>query len=160
MTPYNRDRVRQSEITADARLDILSVPELASASKIQSVTPKSRQLAPPRVVTGKERRWLNPNKGLVKVIERNLDILISRFVYPHLSKIWNPYSWLLARRFSLAETTLSPPGWPKEVGALRVLYVSDIHAGIFLRPELLSAIVDAAEHEATAAVSDFYRLVF
>jgi predicted MPP superfamily phosphohydrolase len=94
-------------------------------------------------VTGKERRWLNPNKGLVKLVERNLDIVFSRFIYPHLSRLWNPYSWLLENRFSLAETTLSPPGWPKDAGRLRVLYVSDIHAGIFLRPELLSTIVDS-----------------
>ena len=143
MTPYDPDRIRESEISAGARLDVFSVPGLASAGKSRTVIPKRRQLAPPRVMTGKERRWLNPNKGLVKVIERNLDILVSRFVYPHLSKLWNPYSWQLERRFGLAETTLSPAGWPTGVAPLRVLYISDIHAGIFLRPELLSVIVDS-----------------
>ncbi|MBI2365875.1 MAG: metallophosphoesterase [Deltaproteobacteria bacterium] len=128
---------------AGSRLEVLGVPGLVSTSNTQSVNPRRRQLAPPRVVTGKERRWLNPNKGLVKVIERNLDILVSRFVYPHLSKLWNPYSWLLQRRLNLAETTLSPAGWPKEVAPLRVLYISDIHAGIFLRPELLAEIVNS-----------------
>jgi len=143
MTVYDPERMRESEMSAGSRLDVLGVPGLVSTSNTQSVNPRRRQLAPPRVVTGKERRWLNPNKGLVKVIERNLDILVSRFVYPHLSKLWNPYSWLLQRRFTLAETTLSPLGWPKGVAPLRVLYISDIHAGIFLRPELLSAIVDS-----------------
>lgn len=143
MTPYDPDRIRESEINTGVRLDAISVPGLVSAAKIQPVIPKRRRLAPPRVVTGKERRRLNPNKGLVKVIERNLDILVSRFVFPHLSKLWNPYSWLLQRRFTLAETTLSPAGWPKEVAPLRVLYISDIHAGIFLRPELLAEIVNS-----------------
>jgi len=143
MTRYDPDRIRESELHTSVRLDVLSVPGLVSAGKIQPVIPKRRRLAPPRVVTGKERRWLNPNKGLVKVIERNLDILISRFLYSHLSKLWNPYSWLLERRFGLAESTLSPVGWPKGVAPLRVLYISDIHAGIFLRPELLSAIVES-----------------
>lgn len=143
MTRYDPDRVRESEINSGVRLDVLSVPGLVSTGTIRSVIPQRRRLAPPRVVTGKERRWLNPNKGFVKVIERNLDILISRFVYPHLSKLWNPYSWLLERRFVLAEATLSASGWPKEVAPLRVLYVSDIHAGIFLRPELLATIVES-----------------
>ena len=37
-------------------------------------------------MTGKERRWINPNKGVVKVLERNLDMIVSRFLYPHLSQ--------------------------------------------------------------------------
>ncbi len=143
MTPYDPNQIRESEISAGSRLNVLGVPGLVSTTDAQSVIPKRRRLAPPRVVTGKERRWLNPNKGLVKVIERNLDILLSRFLLPHLSNLWNPYSWLLERRFGLAESTLSPVGWPKGVAPLRVLYISDIHAGIFLRPELLSAIVDS-----------------
>jgi len=143
MTPYDPNRIREGEISAEARLDVLGVPRPVSTTDAQSVILKRRRLAPPRVVTGKERRWLNPNKGLVKVIERNLDILISRFLYPHLSKLWNPYSWLLERRFGLAESTLSPVGWPKGIAPLRVLYLSDIHAGIFLRPELLGEIVNS-----------------
>ena len=143
MTPYDPDRIRESEISAGPRLEVLGIPGLVSTSEIHPAIPRRRRLAPPRVVTGKERRWLNPNKGLVKIIERNLDILVSRFVFPHLSKLWNPYSWLLQRRFTLAETTLSPAGWPKEVAPLRVLFISDIHAGIFLRPELLAEIVNS-----------------
>ena len=36
---------------------------------------RRRRLAPARFMTGKERRRINPNKGLVKIIERNLDVL-------------------------------------------------------------------------------------
>ncbi|MGH7830823.1 MAG: hypothetical protein ACREP8_11660, partial [Candidatus Binatia bacterium] len=104
---------------------------------------RRRQLPPPRRMTGKERRWLNPNRGLFKVLERNIDLLVSRFLYPHLLGIWNPYSWLLARRFSLAEISVSPARWPGDLGRLRVLLLSDIHTGIFLKPELLSEIVSS-----------------
>jgi hypothetical protein len=38
-------------------------------------------------MTGKERLWINPNKGLVKIFERNLDIIVSRFLYPHSSEV-------------------------------------------------------------------------
>jgi len=92
-------------------------------------------------MTGRERRRLNPNKGLLKVLERRVDVLVSRFLYPHLLGLWHPYSWLLPRRFSLAEISVSPGGWPKAVAPLKVLLISDIHTGIFLKPEVLAEIV-------------------
>ena len=39
-------------------------------------------------MTGSERRRINPNKGLVKIFERNLDMIVSRFLYPHPSRVW------------------------------------------------------------------------
>lgn len=92
-------------------------------------------------MTGRERRWINPNKGLVKLFERNLDLVVSRFLYPHLSRVWNPYSWLLGRRFVVTEASVSPIGWPRGLDPLRILLISDIHTGIFLRPETLAGIV-------------------
>jgi predicted MPP superfamily phosphohydrolase len=89
-------------------------------------------------MTGKERRRINPNTGLVKMFERKLDIIVSRFLYPHLSRIWNPYSWLLERRFVLTEVSVSPGGWPARLDPLWVLLLSDIHAGIFLRAQTLA----------------------
>jgi len=102
-----------------------------------------RQLKPPRVMSGNERRRINPNHGAIKLCERYLDMTISRFVYPILGEVWNPYSWLLERRFALAETKLSPAGWPRGLAPLRVLLISDIHAGIFLKPEVLWRLVHA-----------------
>jgi uncharacterized protein len=109
--------------------------------KTKTTTFKTRQLSPPRVMNGRERRWLNPNKGVFKLMERNMDILVSRFLYPHLSAVWNPYSWLLEKRFALAEASLSPKGWPAELDPLRVLLVSDIHCGIFLQREPFETII-------------------
>jgi len=92
-------------------------------------------------MTARERRWLNPNTRVLKVVERALDIIVSRLLYPHLARVWNPYSWLLETRFSLGEAEVSPPGWPVACRRLRVLLISDVHAGIFLKPETLSTIV-------------------
>ncbi len=92
-------------------------------------------------MTGNERRRINPNKGLVKVLERHMDMIVSRFLYPHLSRVWTPYSWLLRRRFVLTEASVAPAGWPPSLDPLRVLLISDIHTGIFLRPRILSEIV-------------------
>ena len=91
-------------------------------------------------MTGKKRRWLNPTRGLLKLSERAIDRAASRHIYPHVIGIWSPYSWQLPRRFSLAETNLSPQRWPKNLRRLRVLLLTDIHTGPFLRPEVLSAI--------------------
>jgi len=100
-----------------------------------------RRLAPPRTMTGNERRLMNPNRGIIKRGERYADMFISRFCYPLLGRVWNPYSWLLERRFEVAQARLSPAGWPRGLPPLRLLLITDIHAGIFLRPETLGRIV-------------------
>jgi uncharacterized protein len=109
----------------------------------QKALTRRRQLQPPRRLTGRERRWLNPSKGAFKLLERCIDRVASRFIYPHLLGLWHPYSWLLPRRFSLAEISISPAGWPKGLRGLKVLLLSDIHTGPFLKPEILADIVES-----------------
>ncbi len=92
-------------------------------------------------MAGNERRRINPNRGIIKLAERYADILFSRFLYPFLGHLWSPYCWLLEHRFSLAETTIAPLGWPKSLAPLRVLLITDIHGGIFLKPQTLSGII-------------------
>jgi len=92
-------------------------------------------------MTGNERRRMNPNRGVIKLAELYVDIFISRFVYPLMGHIWSPYCWVLERRFCLAEAQLAPLGWPTELARLRVLLITDIHGGIFLKPETLRGIV-------------------
>jgi predicted MPP superfamily phosphohydrolase len=104
---------------------------------------RRRRLPPPRVMTGRERRWLDPNRGALKIFERRLDIAVSRFLYPRLARVWNPYSRQLERRFSVADAEMAPPGWPSVSKRLRVLLVSDVHTGIFLKPDTLASIVDS-----------------
>src|SRR5215510_1669336 len=102
---------------------------------------RRRRLGPPRTMTGTERRRINPNSGLIKLLERQMDMVVSRFLYPHLSRVWNPYSWLLRQRFLLGEATLAPARWPPGLAPLRVLLISNIHTGIFLRPPVLAEVV-------------------
>jgi predicted MPP superfamily phosphohydrolase len=104
---------------------------------------KRRLLAPPRLMTGKERRWLDPNRGLLKMFERDIDFVVSRYIYPHLLGIWNPYGSILTKRFSLAQISLAPPLWPQKLPAIKILLLSDIHAGIFLKAAALGEIVDS-----------------
>ncbi|MSP37067.1 MAG: metallophosphoesterase [Deltaproteobacteria bacterium] len=122
----------------------MAAMSLLAATDIQeeSAAPlRTRRLDPPRVMTGNERRLMNPNRGLIKLFDRYADIFISRFGYPLLDPLWNPYSWQLQRNFALAEAKLSPTDWPQSLAPLRVLLITDIHAGIFLKPETLWRIV-------------------
>ena len=91
-------------------------------------------------MSGRERRWIDPRRGPLKLAERVTDRIASRWVYPHLLGAWHPYSWLLPRRFRLAEADVSPPRWPQDLAPLRVLLLTDIHTGAFLRPEALEPI--------------------
>jgi predicted MPP superfamily phosphohydrolase len=100
-----------------------------------------RQLPPPRCTTGRERRWLDPKRGLLKRAERIIDRFAARYVFPHLLGVWHPYCWQLPRRFSLAVATVTAPLWPDSADALRVLLLSDIHTGPFLYPEVLRPIL-------------------
>src|SRR5262249_25619488 len=63
-------------------------------------------------------------------------------VLPHLLGVWQPYCWLLPRRFSLAVATVRVPLWPDTMEPVRVLLLSDIHTGPFLHPEVLAPILD------------------
>src|SRR5258706_7408184 len=92
-------------------------------------------------MTGQERRWMNPNRGVIKRCERAMDMLFSRFLYPCFGHLWNPYSWILSRRYVVAEPKLARAGWPSALPPLRVLLITDIHAGIFLKPESLGQII-------------------
>lgn len=102
-----------------------------------------RELRPPRLTTGRERRLVDPNRGLLKRAERLIDRVASRYVYPHVLGVWQPYCWLLPRRFSLAVATVTPRLWPSDADDLRVLLVSDIHTGAFLHPDVLQPIFEA-----------------
>jgi hypothetical protein len=101
-----------------------------------------RGLPAPRRTTGRERRWLDPNRGILKRAERIIDRFATRYVFPHLLGVWHPYCWLLPRRFALAVATVTVPLWPDTAAPLRVLLLSDVHTGPFLRPEVLGPILE------------------
>lgn len=92
-------------------------------------------------MTGTERRRIDPNRGWIKLLERHADMLVSRLIYPHLSRFWIPYNRLLEKRFGLAEVSVAPLMWPSDIEPMRVLFVSDIHTGIFLQCQTLAEIL-------------------
>lgn len=101
----------------------------------------ARELPPAQATTGRERRWLDAEHGAVKRMERSLDRFTARWIYPHLFGLWHPYCWLLPRRVAVATATITPPRWPRHADGLRILHVSDIHCGAFLRPDVLADVL-------------------
>jgi len=91
-------------------------------------------------MTGLERRWLDP-RGPIKIVERTIDIIASRYVYPRLFGIWSPYSWQLPRRLEVTEATLRPTPWPTTLAPLTMLLVTDVHVGPFLLPDVLGDVL-------------------
>ena len=69
-----------------------------------------RPLPALRVMTGRERRWLDAQHGLIKRSERLLDRVVARYVYPHLFGLWHPYCWQLPRRFEPRPRASHRPG--------------------------------------------------
>jgi predicted MPP superfamily phosphohydrolase len=112
-----------------------------SAEATSPVQLRRRKLPPPRRTTGRERRWLNPRWGPFKLLERLVDRFAERHVYPRLPGVWHAYCWILQRRFEVAEATIEPPLWPDGMPDLRVLLLSDIHTGAFLKPEVLTSLL-------------------
>ncbi len=101
----------------------------------------SRLLPPARPATGRERRWLDTEHGAVKRMERALDRFTGRWIYPHLFALWHPYCWLLPRRVTVTTGTITPPRWPRHADGLRILHVSDLHCGPFLRPDVVADVI-------------------
>ena len=115
----------------------------AEISTLEETLPplRRRRLAPARVMTGHERRLMNPNRGLIKLASAtptwrfrasSIRCLVGCGI--PIAGSWNGASSSLKRNF------LPPPG-PPACRRYRVLLITDIHAGIFLNPETLWRII-------------------
>ena len=86
------------------------------------------------------RPFFDP-RGVIRRIERAGSHFLTQKLYPWLPGFWIPYSWILRRQLTLSSTTVTLPGLPQSFDGLRVLMVSDIHAGPFVsRRTLFGAI--------------------
>jgi len=65
-------------------------------------------------------------------LERAVSRLLSRHVFPYLPAMSVPYSFLLSHQLTLSEGTIRLAGLPQAFDGLRVLLISDIHAGPFV----------------------------
>ncbi len=91
-----------------------------------------------RPVPARERLrfWFDP-RGWFRSLERATSRFLSRTVYPRVPGISLPYSRILEKQLTLSEAQVELAGLPGSFEGLRVLTISDIHAGPFVSPAVL-----------------------
>ena len=93
-------------------------------------------LAGPEPTDFPRRHLLNPKDGWFRRTERATNKFLSRRIFPHVPYMRRAYSKILDRSLTVsgAEVSLAGLGGSE---AIRVLVISDLHAGPFIAPETL-----------------------
>jgi predicted MPP superfamily phosphohydrolase len=90
------------------------------------------RLDAPYAASERRRPMFHPVRGWIRRTERSASHLLTRYVYPWVPGIGYPYSRLLDRRLELSEATIAIRGLPEAFADLRILLVTDVHAGPFI----------------------------
>ncbi len=96
-----------------------------------SVPARDRLLQP---APAQERRRLlfHPRRGWFRRLERALSKWLAREIFPRIPRSQLPYDWQLRHRLTLSEADIGVSGLPRSLDGLRVLFISDVHAGPFV----------------------------
>ena len=112
------------------RTETLPPPALPDVPPAEMLAPRpARQVA---------RHAFNPVTGPLRRLERAVSMGLARHVYPRIPGMAVPYSHQLERSLVLSRCTVSLRGLPAEHDRMRLLLVTDVHAGPFLRPGTLA----------------------
>lgn len=99
-------------------------------------------LAPPAAASFRLRHLFNPARGWFRRIERGINKFLSHRVFPRVPGIRWPYSRALERDLSVSEASINLKGLDDSLAGLKLLLVSDFHAGPFLAPDSLRRTFD------------------
>ena len=112
------------------------VPEEGSKKQVQEDRVKHEQLGDPEATDFPRRHLFNPKDGWFRRIERATNKFLSRRVFPYLPGARRPYAAILDRRLTVSEAQIPLARLGGE-SRVRVLVISDIHAGPFVTVEAL-----------------------
>lgn len=99
-----------------------------------------RPLTGPRPAVPRHRRLFHPVTGWFRRFERGIEHLLSTHLFPRLPGLAGIYSRLLERHLTLVEASLDLAGLPAHAEGMRILLITDIHVGAFLRPDALGRV--------------------
>lgn len=99
-------------------------------------------LPAPSPARARLRRFFDPRSGWFRNLERTTNHLLSRHLYPRIPWIDLPYSLQLERHLTVSEATLAVSGLAEGLSGLRVLLITDVHAGPFLKPRVLERVFE------------------
>lgn len=86
----------------------------------------------PRQAKAIPRRFLDPVSGWFRRLERRVNHLLTKHLYPRVPGITWPYAIQLRRHLTLAEAEVTVPGLGAGFDGATVLLVTDLHSGPFL----------------------------
>ncbi|HXV77227.1 MAG TPA: metallophosphoesterase [Candidatus Polarisedimenticolaceae bacterium] len=100
------------------------------------------RLDPPGEARERRRPLFHPARGWIRRTERATSHFLTRFVFPWVPGIGIPYSGLLGRQLVLSEATIALAGLPAAFERMRILLITDIHAGPFVDPPTLDELFE------------------
>ncbi|MDX1390175.1 MAG: metallophosphoesterase, partial [Acidobacteriota bacterium] len=86
------------------------------------------------------RHFFKPATGWFRRLERKTSHVLSRDLYPWIPGLTYPYSRQLERDLTLSEGEIEVRALPSAFNGIRVLLVSDIHVGPFVRPDAIERV--------------------
>ena len=99
-----------------------------------------RALPGARPAVPRHRRLFHPVTGWFRRLERATEHFLSTHIYPRLPALPWVYSSYLERHLTLMEGEVAMAGLPAAFDGLRILLITDIHLGPFLRPAALERV--------------------
>jgi len=99
-------------------------------------------LGPPSATSFRLRHLFNPAKGWFRRVERGTNKFLSHRVFPRVPGIAWPYSRALERDLTVSEASIAIRQLDNSFAGLKLLLISDFHAGPFLAPEALERTFD------------------
>ncbi len=100
------------------------------------------QLEPPARARPRKRHLFDPARGWFRRFERATSLFLSRNIYPRIPLLHRVYDRQLRHNLSLSEASISIAGLPAAFDGMRILLITDPHAGPFLGVDELAATFD------------------
>jgi predicted MPP superfamily phosphohydrolase len=121
------------------RQTLLDPPrQVATRRKPEAWAGQLALLAPPARIAPRLRWLFHPERGWVRRLERRASRILSATVYPRIPGITRSYDHVLREQLSLSHAEVVVPRLPSAFVGLRVLLLSDVHAGPFVSPGALA----------------------
>ena len=93
----------------------------------------SRHLAEPAPATPRRRPLFHPERGWFRRLERAASLWLARHLFPRIPGLPSIYSAQVQHTLTLSDATVRLPGLQPGLSGMKVLLLTDVHAGPFLR---------------------------
>jgi len=126
---------------------VAAPPEPPARGRLGEPSPARRRL----------RRLFDPAAGWFRSLERQGSHWLTRHVYPQIPGLNVIYDWQLRRGLTLSEATVELPGLHDALRGIKLLLISDMHAGPFVSDRVLAETFDrlmTANPDAIVVVGD------